>query len=114
MQLNEYNLYSLNTQVKIQDSKDKIFDDIKNMDNILEYYDILEFIENNYGQVENHFEQEFSDDIKLNVEVMTNLVQIIVSQKDKMLFGKRWIFNPEEEPEIEGNIKFIQPEIKSD
>lgn len=45
MQLNEYNLYSLNTQVKIQDSKDKIFDDIKNMDNILEYYDILEFIE---------------------------------------------------------------------
>lgn len=45
---------------------------------------------------------------------MTNLVQIIVCQKDKMLFGKRWIFNPEEEPEIEGNIKFIQPEIKSD
>ena len=112
MQFNEFSLYSLNTQIKMNESKNKIFDDIKNMEKLLDYYEVLEFIENNYGKVENHLEQEFSDDIKLSIDVMTDITQVVVSQNEKILFGKRWIFTPDEEPEIESNIKFTPPEIR--
>ena len=113
MQFNEYSLYSLNTQDKVQKSQSKIFDDIKRMEKITEYYDILDFIEGNYGKVENHLEKDFSDDICVKVDIGINLVQVVVYQKDKILFGQRWAFTPEED-DYEGNIKFTQPEIKND
>ncbi len=96
MEFNQYNLYSLNSQDKVDNTKSKIFDDIKRMNKITEYYDILDFIEGNYGNVQDHLQKDFPDDVKLLVELEPNIAQIVVIQKDKILFGKRWIFTPDE------------------
>lgn len=96
MKFNQYSLYSLNTQDRVQDSKSKIHDDINRMNNMSEYYDILDFIENNYGQVENHLEKDFPENVKLFIDLETNVTQVVVVQENKMLFGKRWVFTPDE------------------
>ncbi len=96
MQFNQYSLYSLNTQDKVLDSKSKIYDDIKRMDEITEYYDILDFIEGNYGKVQEYLQKDFPDDVKLLVELEPNVAQVVIVQKNKMLFGRRWVFTPDE------------------
>ena len=97
MQFNQYRLYSLNTQDKVQEFKSKIFDDIKRMKNITEYYDILDFIEGNYGHKEGHLTKDFSDDVNLEILLEPNVAQVLVKQKENVLFGSKWIFTPDEE-----------------
>lgn len=97
MEFNQYSLYSLNTQDNIQESQSKIYDDIKRMDKITEYYDILDFIEGNYGKVQDQLKKDYPDDVKLLVKLEPNIVNVLVAQKDIVLFGRRWVFTPDEE-----------------
>ena len=114
MQFNQYSLYSLNTQDKVQEFKSKIFDDIKRMEKITEYYDILDFIEGNYSHKEGHLLKDFSDDVKLEILLEENVTQVLVKQKDKVLFGRKWTFTPDESTNDTTHIEFKTPEIIED
>ncbi len=99
MQFNEYSLYSLNTQDKVKNASSKIFDDINRMEKITEYYDILDFIEGNYAHKEGHLTKNFPEEVVLEILLEENIAQVLVKQKDKVLFGRRWEFTPDEKQE---------------
>ena len=110
MQFNQYSLYSKNTQDRIQEYQNKIFDDIKQMDKITEYQDILNFIEYNYGKIDERFEQTFADEVKLEILLERNVVHVFATQNDKILLGRKWIFTPNEKLTVE----FQAPQILED
>ena len=95
-ELNYYNLYSYAVKDFQSATDDKILVDLKKLDS-LEYYDeILQFITNTFGEVNGDKELEFPNEVKLLLHKEEDMVFAYASQKEKRIYGKCW-HKPKEE-----------------
>ena len=99
MEVNQYDLYSVNANNDISSNEAQIQEDIKTMDSINDYQEIINFVELRYGKLEDLICKEFSNKIRLGIAKGDNFVEIVVTKnQEKIIFGKRWRFIPDEEP----------------
>ncbi len=86
----QYKVYSVNSEFSIYENSYKIYNDIETMKGIKDFDEIVNFIEINYGKLNDLIVKDCNDDIKLLIGRTENIVEVFALQKSEMIMGQRW------------------------
>ncbi len=99
MELNKYNMYSINVDNNMTSAKSQLMEEIEQMKQIYDYAQINDFIERHYGKLDNWLNKEFCDGKKLGILKEDNTIELAILDENGIVFGRRWEFIPDESPE---------------
>ena len=86
-----YRMYSVNSEFSVNENSNKIYSDIEQMAKIKEFDEIIDFIELNYGKLNDLIVKDYNE-IKLVIGKIENIVEICALKGSKLIMGRRWKF----------------------
>ena len=89
-QINLYDLYSYAAQDFKGVTDGKILVDLKKLDALEDYNEIVQFITSNFGDFEKDKEVNFPNEVKLLLHKEEDMMLAFATQKGKRIFGKCW------------------------
>ena len=89
-QFNQYSMYSYAAGDFKTICDDKILVDLKRLDSLEKYDEILDFITSTFGEIGTGKELEYPNDIKVHLQKHGDLIIVAATQKDKQIFGTAW------------------------
>ena len=89
-QINLYDLYSYAAQDFKGVTDGKILVDLKKLDALEDYNEIVQFITSNFGDFEKDKEVNFPNEVKLLLHKEEDMMLAFATQKRKRIFGKCW------------------------
>lgn len=89
-QFNQYNLYCYAAGNIKTACDDKILVDLHKLEQLKKYSEIANFVETNFGTVNERRTFEYPNDIKVLVIKEEKAILVYASQGEKRLFGKCW------------------------
>lgn len=68
----------------------KVLVDLKKLSSLNKYSEILNFINDTFGEIGTGKELEYPNDIKVMLQKYGELIIVAATQKDKQIFGSCW------------------------
>lgn len=105
MVFDQYRAYSQLAKQAVTNEKGQIYEDIKEIKKITEFYDLVDFINLRFGNIENapdnSIKKDYPNNMHLLIKKDTNLIAIIAvdEEKKQILLSRYWKFTPTEQAE---------------
>ena len=97
--MSEFNMYSMYSYAA-GDLKtacdDKILVDLHKLESITEYYDVLDFVDKTFGEIEDQKIMDYPNEVKVIVQKKENEILVGALKGQEQIFGQSWIFTPKE------------------
>lgn len=89
-EFNQYSMYSYTAGDFKSSTDGKVLVDLKRLESLKGYNDILNFITNTFGEIGTKKELEYPNDIKVYLQKHGELIIVAATQKGKRIFGTCW------------------------
>ena len=89
-EFNQYSMYSYTAGDFKSATDGKILVDLKKLSSLNKYSEILNFINDTFGEIGTGKELEYPNDIKVMLQKYGELIIVAATQKDKQIFGSCW------------------------
>ena len=94
---NKYAMYSYAAGDLKNACDDKILVDLQKLKNLTEFLDVEEFVNANFGEVEDYKEISYPNNIMVYILHKDNEIKICAAKNEEQIFGRGWIFHPDKE-----------------
>jgi hypothetical protein len=90
MQFNQYTMYSYAASEFKTACDDKILVDLKRLDNLTEFDEVVDFVNKVFGEVDRYKTFNYPNDIIVAISREENKIVVGAKQNGKQIFGQGW------------------------